>query len=387
MRICHVTPHLPPDQAANALLPAELGRWLAARGDDVRFLSLEPAQGRLASEALPGPVRRLPRRARASGLAGAFRIDAWRHSKSITSALDAIARDADLLHLHSNGLIIEVAAAWAKRRSRPFVLTLYGTEIWHYRPRWPVDPFTRAFRTAAEVTFYSGRLLERAKELGLGRAGLSVIYPAVGALFRPQDEPTRRAWRDDLGIREPRFVLNVKRLHELAGQRFLIDAFAKATRGRDDVRLVICGTGPLRDELERRARDAGIAPRVTFTGLISNDRVARYAAAADLFVLPSLLEALPTVAVEALASGTPVVSADHPGGLELNELFGDDVLVVPRGNVDLLAGAIAEALTHPQRARASSIELVNRRFGPAAVQNAYSALYERVKGKGDGDTH
>jgi hypothetical protein len=81
------------------------------------------------------------------------------------------------------------------------------------------------------------------------------------------------------------------------------------------------------------------------------------------------------------------VSADHPGGLELNELFGDDVLVVPRGNVDLLAGAIAEALTHPQRARASSIELVNRRFGPAAVQNAYSALYERVKGKGDGDTH
>jgi glycosyltransferase involved in cell wall biosynthesis len=387
MRICHVTPHLPPDQAANALLPAELGRWLAARGDDVRFLSLEPAQGRLPSEALPGPVRRLPRRVRASGLAGALRVDAWRHSKSVTSALDAIARDADLLHLHSNGLIIEVAAAWAKRRSRPFVLTLYGTEIWHYRPRWPVDPFTRAFRTAAEVTFYSGRLLERAKELGLGRAGLSVIYPAVGAAFRPQDEPTRRAWRDDLGIREPRFVLNVKRLHELAGQRFLIDAFAKATRGRDDVRLVICGTGPLRDELERRARDAGIAPRVTFTGLISNDRVARYAAAADLFVLPSLLEALPTVAVEALASGTPVVSADHPGGLELNELFGDDVLVVPRGNVDLLARAIGEGLAHPQRARASSIELVNRRFGPAAVQNAYSALYERVKGKGDGDTH
>ena len=163
-------------------------------------------------------------------------------------------------------------------------------------------------------------------------------------------------------------MLNVKRLHELAGQKFLIDAFARATRGRDDVRLVICGTGPLRQDLERQARDAGIASRVTFTGLISNEEVARHAAVADLFVLPSLLEALPTVAVEALASGTPVVSADHPGGVELNELFGDDVLVVPRGNADLLARAIVEALQQPQRARPASIELVNLRFGPAAVR-------------------
>jgi glycosyltransferase involved in cell wall biosynthesis len=363
-------------------LPAALGRWAAASGSTVRFLSLEPAQGRAAAEDLPGPVRRLPRRERASGIAGALRLDAWRHSQAIGAALDAMAQDVDVLHLHSNGLIVEVAAAWARHRARPFVLTLYGTEIWHYRPRWPIDPFTRAFRTANEVIFYSGRLLHRASELGLDRPGMSVIYPAVGAAFRPQDDATRDRWRRDLGIREPRVVLNVKRLHELAGQKYLVDAFARATKGRSDVRLVICGTGPLRQDLERQARDAGIGSRVTFTGLISNADVARYAAVADLFVLPSLLEALPTVAVEALAAGTPVISADHPGGLELNELFGDDVLVVPRGNADVLARAIGDALEQPLRARAASIELVNRRFGPAAVQNAYSAVYDRARTPG-----
>jgi len=382
MKVCHVTPHLPPDQAANALLPAELGTWAAGRGDDVTFLSYEPAQGRLASPTLPGRVSRLPRRARASGLARALRVDAWRHATTIGARLDAVARHVDLVHLHSNGLIIEAAAAWARRRSVPVVLTLYGTEIWHYRRRWPIDLFTRAYRGAAEVVFYSRRLLDRARRLGLDRPALSVIYPAVSGSFRPRDDATRRAWRADLGISEPLVVLNVKRLHELAGQQVLIDAFARASRGRDDVRLVICGTGPLRQELERQARDAGIAARVTFTGLIANDDVARYAAVADVFVLPSLLEALPTVAVEALASGTPVISTDHPGGLELHEMFGDDVLVVPRGSVDDLARSIGEALRQPQRVRDATLELVGRHFGPAAVQTAYSAVYERARGEG-----
>src|SRR6185503_5734028 len=189
--------------------------------------------------------------------------------------------------------------------------TLYGTEIWHYRARWPIDPFTRAYRRARAVTFYSRKLMEKAVSLGLDRKNVSVIYPAIAATFKTQTNPTRAAWRAALGITEPLVILNVKRLHELAGQAYLIDAFAKVVRRRRDVRLVICGMGPLRAALEQQARELGIADRVTFTGLVSNDEVARYAAIADVFALPSLLEALPTVAVEALASGTPVVSADH----------------------------------------------------------------------------
>ena len=96
-------------------------------------------------------------------------------------------------------------------------------------------------------------------------------------------------------------------------------------RAHPDTELVICGTGPLRDELAAQARARGVADHVTLAGLVANDLVADYNRAADVFVLPSQLEALPTVAVEALACGTPVVSADHPGGVELHALFGDDV--------------------------------------------------------------
>ena len=79
---------------------------------------------------------------------------------------------------------------------------------------------------------------------------------------------------------------------------------------------------------------------MTFAGLVNNQTIAQYHAAADIFVLPSLLEACPTVALEALASGTPVVSTDNPGGVELGEIFGYDVTVVPRENPLALARAI-----------------------------------------------
>ncbi len=145
------------------------------------------------------------------------------------------------------------------------------------------------------------------------RDGLSVVYPPVAGYFARRDESARLAARDALGLRESNILVNVKRLHPLAGQRRLIDAMPEVLRTHPDTRVVICGTGPLRDQLLARARELGVEGRLTLTGLVDNRTVARYQEAADLFVLPSELEALPTVAVEALASGTPVVSTDNPG--------------------------------------------------------------------------
>ena len=60
MRIVHVTPHLPPDQAANALLPFQLGEWAASRGDAVEYVAHPPRAGR-STATLPGPVTWIPR--------------------------------------------------------------------------------------------------------------------------------------------------------------------------------------------------------------------------------------------------------------------------------------------------------------------------------------
>jgi len=103
--------------------------------------------------------------------------------------------------------------------------------------------------------------------------------------------------------------------------------------------------------------------------------VARYCAAADLFVLPSLLEALPTVAVEALASGTPVVSSDNPGGVELHGVFGEDVCVVAREDPAALATAISARLRSAARASATTAAIIEQRFRAGAVARQYWDVY------------
>src|SRR5919198_1943457 len=181
MHIVHITPHLPPDQAANALLPYHLGEWAVARGDTVHYLAHPPAA--TGSTSLPGPVTWIPR-TRNDWLQRWLRLGSIANARRILRGARPVVDAADIVHVHSNGLLAELGAALAVRRRKPVVLTLYGTEIWHYKPkRLGPDLFTRAYRAARAVTFYSDRLLLRARELGLGRPQCHVIYPPVAPTF------------------------------------------------------------------------------------------------------------------------------------------------------------------------------------------------------------
>ena len=376
MHLLHVTPHLPPDQAANALLPWQLGEWAHVAGDTVEYVAHPPRAGGRTS--LAGPATWVPRRV--DGIvARSIKVGSLAQAYRIRRALaPAIAR-ADVVHVHSNGLLPELAVILTRRAGKPVVLTLYGTEIWHYRPkRFGPDLFTRAYREASSVTFYSERLRAHAESAGLTRHDMTVVYPPVSPAFVWQDEGGQADARAALGLTNRHVLVNVKRLHPLAGQRYLLEAMHEVVRVHPDTRLVICGTGPMLDDLQAVARSAGVERHVTFAGLIDNALVSRYVTAADLFVLPSLLEALPTVAVEALACGTPVVSTDNPGGLELNDVFGPDVAIVPRENAEPLASAIVHFLRNKRRTLPATRETIERSFRAEAAAAQYRDIYLKV---------
>ena len=382
MRICHVTPHLPPDQAANALLPFHLGCWARDAGHETAYVA-HPPRWSSGPSRLPGPVTWIPWRERGPAPWIVQKLQGARQALRITKRIAPIVRQADIVHLHSNGLLVEVAARTARRYRKPTVLTLYGTEIWHYRRRRPIDLFTRAYNEAGCVTFYSEGLRRRAEDLGLRQDHAVVTYPPVADAFTWSDPERRRQSRAALGLDAFPILLNVKRLHPLAGQRYAIEALAKILRGNADVQLVICGAGPLRTELEAQARQLGVASHVRFAGLVDNRELSAYYAAADVFLLPSLLEAAPTVSFEALACGTPVISTDNPGGIELKKLFGEDITIVPREDASAVARAVTAFLRNKRRTSGSTRELIENQLRPATVSWRFGTVYERLVNRSD----
>jgi glycosyltransferase involved in cell wall biosynthesis len=361
-----VTPHLPPYQAANALLPHVLGVELERRGHEVSFLTFKTEDAERARTAY---VRRRTafRATRVPQLIEA--LETRRRGLPLIAA-------ADLVHVHSNTWMNQVAARLARKRGKPYILTHYGTEIWHH------DGRNRAFKTlnreARHVTFYSAGLLARARELNVPFREASVVYPAVDILFSPLAPPERQAVRAPLVGTGERLLFNVKRLHPLADHATLLRAFALLDPSLSKAKLVIAGSGEERASLEALARELGISSRVRFLGLVPNHEVAKLHAAADLFVLSSRLEATPTVVLEALACGTRVVSTDNPGGLELGEMFPDDLRIVPREDPRALADGIAASLREYRRISERTSRLIDERFSLRGLVDRYCEIYQEA---------
>jgi glycosyltransferase involved in cell wall biosynthesis len=276
----------------------------------------------------------------------------------------------------------QVSAWFAVKAKRPFLLTHYGTEIWHYRRRRGMDPFLWMNRRATHVTYYSRLLLEKSLELDVVPTSYSVVYPPSDVRFRVLTPDERVQVRKALGVDEGPFMLNVKRLHPLGGQRYLIEAMPEILRHFPHARAWFAGEGESRRELEALISERHLTDSVRLLGLVDNRELPRYYAAADLFVLPSKLEAFPTVAAEALACGTPVVTADHPGGKEIKELFPQDVEVVPRQNVEALGPAICKALSSRRRCSEETLKRIEDDFRTDAAVEQYLALYKEAQQAG-----
>lgn len=106
--------------------------------------------------------------------------------------------------------------------------------------------------------------------------------------------------------------------------------------------LHIVGRGPDEERLASLVDELGVGARVKFYGFVDDADVARLVAGADVFVMPSAIEGMPTVLIEMLLLGLPVVASDIPGNRAILDLLGLDVLF-PVGNVPCMAERITAA--------------------------------------------
>jgi glycosyltransferase involved in cell wall biosynthesis len=176
-------------------------------------------------------------------------------------------------------------------------------------------------------------------------------------------------------------VLFLARLERRKGADTLLDAFAAVARSRPDVELRFAGSGSLENEIRSRARGGALAGRVAVLGQVEREEVPALLRSSTLFCLPSLGEPLGMSALEALASGLPVVVTDTGG---LAELVPDGAgRKVPPGDPQALARALEEVLGL-EREELSELGARNRAVAEnypwEAAVDRLEEVYEKVAG-------
>lgn len=179
-------------------------------------------------------------------------------------------------------------------------------------------------------------------------------------------------------------VLGLGRLAREKGFDLLLEAFAQAGQGREGWRLAMVGEGPERGALEKQRRELGLDGRADLPGAVAD--VAPWLRRAELFVLASRYEGFPNALCEALAAGVACVAFDC-GGIPGEIVRGGvDGLLVPPGEVDALASALARLMDDAQlrgrlAARAPEVLL---RFGQKQALDRWEALLREVAAQGSG---
>jgi glycosyltransferase involved in cell wall biosynthesis len=163
---------------------------------------------------------------------------------------------------------------------------------------------------------------------------LDVFHPAA-----PGEQPERPS------------VLFLGALERRKGVDTLLDAFAAVARARPDVQLLLAGSGSLEAELKARAAREQVAERVELLGRVGREDVPGLLRSSTLLALPSLGEPFGMSALEALASGLPVVATNAGGVAEL--VPDDGNRKVPPGDTAALAGALEELLALGPEQRAA----------------------------------
>jgi glycosyltransferase involved in cell wall biosynthesis len=377
MKICMVTSHRPPYQSANAILPQILAEKLKKDGHDVSFIIPEKAIKKKSD--CPGDFNYniIYYQKKLSGILDILKLRSLVSFISIYKQVKPLLKDIQIVHIHSNGILHQVVTFAASRLKKPVILTHYGTEIWHYRKKTIsfFDLFKYMNKQSEYVTYYSKYLMDHSFKVGIIPKNPVVIYPPAGDEFKMYNEIERKSLREELGIKAENVLVNVKRLHPLGGHEFLIKAMPSVLKRYPDTVLYICGSGDLIDQLEKLKNDLGLKDKVILLGMVDNDVIWKYYAVADLYVLTSVLEALPTVVVEALACGTPAIMTETPGGKELNDLFPGDITLVELREPDKTAEAIVKFLSDKRRIERLTKDVIEKLFRTQHIYKQYLNLY------------
>jgi L-malate glycosyltransferase len=290
----------------------------------------------------------------------------------------------DLLHCHY--AIPHATSAWItkqmlreEQRDIRVVTTLHGTDITIVGQDPSFHSITKFSIEKSDSLTAVSQYLQRETRTAFGctACGIEVIPNFIDPDVYDRDRYT--------GSERPTFdggrkvLMHISNFRPVKRVKDVVRVFARVNAAVPSV-LVMVGDGPDRHDAEQEARQLGVDKHVHFLGKI--DSVAPLLAAADLFVLPTDAESFGLSALEALASGTPVIGS-NAGGLPEVVQDGETGVLCGVGDVDGMSAAAIELLSDERKWRRMSdagARDARSRFAKDDVVEIYENLYRTTLG-------
>jgi L-malate glycosyltransferase len=365
-----------PTYGGSGAVATELGIALAARGHEVHFITYkQPFR-------LPSFLPRVYFHEVDVGRYPLFEYPPY--DLALAVRMHEVVRDRKLELLHCHYAIPHATSAWIAREMLnqrdadvAVVTTLHGTDITIVGQDpsfWAITKFS--IEKSDRLTAVSRYLRDETfRAFGCTGCSVEVIHNFVDpSVYDRAKYP--RAPLGDL-CRERRVLMHISNFRPVKRVRDIVRIYHRVCQEVPSV-LVMVGDGPDRVVAEEEARTLGLEDDVLFLGKI--DVVAPLLAGADLFLLPSQSESFGLSALEALASGVPVVGTSV-GGLPEVLREGETGALRPVGDLDAMAQAAIEILRDRDRweamSRAAAAD-ARTRFSIDQIVSQYEALYENA---------
>ena len=299
--------------------------------------------------------------------------------KSISSHHEAFSKlfqkfRFSVIHVHA-GIQHAVAARLASRKTLPvpLVFTIHGyPDVASY-----LVSGIFANRLVDEVICVSDAERNKAATYGWSKEKLSTIYNGVPVPPSLAETPARI--KAQWNIPENAHIIGtVARLERAKGINYLISAMPKVISQYPSTVLLIVGDGSNRRQLSVLSQELGISRHIIFTGQLTDPAPAL--SLMDVFVLPSLREALGIAVLEAMAFSKPVVETDV-GGIPEVVLHNKTGFLLPPGNSEAIASALIKLAENPTTCKAYGIAGRRRfeeHFTDSIMAEKTLEIYKRV---------
>jgi glycosyltransferase involved in cell wall biosynthesis len=330
-------------------------RWvsgLAKRGYRIKVVSLD-------GPSLPDvDTCILPRRGRWSYL-----------TQAAAAAKEARAFSPHLIHVHYAGGF----GLWGMRtRIKPLLISVWGSDLIGYRPRWLYRAFLRSMLKRATHITATGEWLKKSTCELLPEAAARLSIIPFGVEIPDKINPPLSA--------KPIRLCFIKGHHFKYGPDVLLKALADVKKEISDIILSMAGSGEMTTRLETMASNLDLQKNVQFVGFVSPDQMYPFLQQHHIMVMPSRTESFGVAALEASACGRPVI-ASRVGGVPEVVLHRKTGILVPPKDPQKLAEAIInlaqDAKTREEMGQAG-YRFVKENYSWEKSLDMMGELYERL---------